>query len=463
MKLNAFRAKKVHGYLEFNIKFYSDLTFLIGINGSGKTSALKLILGLISPSFYYLTRIEYESAELVCSSVEDEEDIIIRVQRVPEANMFVLYLKYGGVEYRSEEIPRFIKKPDFESRTEIEEFSVIEQGYKERFDNLEITHTIRNLATPKFLGLDRRIYEGKAIDQKILNKRRFLYPNIKRRFIDENNKTLAIDDSLEEVQYLIYDYFRKIANQQPRISEEFKQKIFQSTFDFADDLTVVSMPENTDEVLAKKERVSAAIENLGLNYLRYNVNTFFNKMQGVISQYIEFKRRKSEERISDEELRILRKWFNNNSQLRRIDDIIRFSQIYQDKIEELRFPLRKLEEIASNFLKESKKSLVVTENGDLRVMLKNGKVADVFELSSGEKQIIIMIAHLIFEEDQKPSGVFIIDEPELSLHLAWQEIFVDSIIAASPKTQFILATHSPSIIAKVDKEKHCQDLNKLNF
>jgi len=52
-----------------------------------------------------------------------------------------------------------------------------------------------------------------------------------------------------------------------------------------------------------------------------------------------------------------------------------------------------------------------------------------------------MIAHLIFEEAQKSSGIFIIDEPELSLHIAWQEIFVHSIMQASPNTQFILATN----------------------
>lgn len=88
--------------------------------------------------------------------------------------------------------------------------------------------------------------------------------------------------------------------------------------------------------------------------------------------------------------------------------------------------------------------------------------ASVYELSSGEKQIIIMIAHLIFEEDQKSSGIFIIDEPEVSLHIAWQDIFVKAIMEASPKTQFILATHSPAIIARVDNEKYCQDLNELN-
>jgi predicted ATP-dependent endonuclease of OLD family len=121
-----------------------------------------------------------------------------------------------------------------------------------------------------------------------------------------------------------------------------------------------------------------------------------------------------------------------------------------------------LEDIVSNFLKEGNKSLKITSDGEIKVLLKNGKYANVFELSSGEKQIVIMIAHLIFEEDQRPSGIFIIDEPELSLHIAWQLIFVDSIVEASPKTQFILATHSPSIISKVRREQFCQDLNKWN-
>ena len=70
MKINSFLAKNVHGYLNYNIEFFNELTFLIGINGSGKTSALKLILGLISPSFQYLNQIDYEFAELICSTNE---------------------------------------------------------------------------------------------------------------------------------------------------------------------------------------------------------------------------------------------------------------------------------------------------------------------------------------------------------------------------------------------------------
>lgn len=78
MKINSFTAEGVHDYLKFDLTFYPDLTFLIGINGSGKTSALKLILGLTSPAFHYLNQINYKFCEVICSSRDTEKNIKIR-------------------------------------------------------------------------------------------------------------------------------------------------------------------------------------------------------------------------------------------------------------------------------------------------------------------------------------------------------------------------------------------------
>jgi ABC-type Mn2+/Zn2+ transport system ATPase subunit len=101
MKINSFEAKNVHGYLNYYIDFFSELTFLIGINGSGKTSALKLILGLITPSFQYLNQIDYEFAELKCSTTELEQDIIITATQNKEKNTFTLSIRsseyYKGI------------------------------------------------------------------------------------------------------------------------------------------------------------------------------------------------------------------------------------------------------------------------------------------------------------------------------------------------------------------------------
>ena len=85
----------------------------------------------------------------------------------------------------------------------------------------------------------------------------------------------------------------------------------------------------------------------------------------------------------------------------------------------------------------------------------NEEFSSIFKLSSGEKQIIVMLAQLIFGTKRQ---VFIIDEPELSLHLGWQEIFIKTLLNASPETQFILATHSPTIIGNIENEKFCVDL-----
>jgi ABC-type Mn2+/Zn2+ transport system ATPase subunit len=461
MKLNSFKAEKVHGHLRFDIEFFPDLTFLIGINGSGKTTALKLILGLISPSYQYLNQIQFETAELICSTKENERDIIISAVASQQTNTIKLKLISPKASIESPEIQKFTKLPD--DGLDVEDVSVIEQSHRESFEVLDITKAIRDLATPKFLGLDRKIYEGKAIDQRL--RRRMYIQKKGRRLPDAYSGSTALDGSLEEVQHLIFDYFRTIAYRQPNISEEFKKKVFRLSFNFIEDDNLTMIPSSDTGIIEKRDKVLKAVSDLDLNYLTNQVNAFYGKMIEIIRQNQKFEAKpKSDDLDVDmEKMQTLRRWFNNSSQLKRIEEIINFSQTYQESIAELRSPIKRFENITSSFLKEGRKQLEIAADGEIRVNLRDGKKTTVYELSSGEKQIVIMIAHLIFEEDQQPSGVFIIDEPELSLHLAWQELFVDSITQASPKTQFILATHSPSIISTTERETKCQDINKLNF
>ncbi|MBT0016096.1 AAA family ATPase [Vibrio alginolyticus] len=49
MKLLHFKAQGVHGYLDFDVDFRHDVNFFAGLNGSGKTSALNLIMALLTP------------------------------------------------------------------------------------------------------------------------------------------------------------------------------------------------------------------------------------------------------------------------------------------------------------------------------------------------------------------------------------------------------------------------------
>lgn len=54
-------------------------------------------------------------------------------------------------------------------------------------------------------------------------------------------------------------------------------------------------------------------------------------------------------------------------------------------------------------------------------------------LSSGERQIFVLITHLFFNPAIGRENVLLIDEPELSLHLKWQRQFVTAIRQAKHK------------------------------
>lgn len=66
------------------------------------------------------------------------------------------------------------------------------------------------------------------------------------------------------------------------------------------------------------------------------------------------------------------------------------------------------------------------------------------ELSSGEKQLLmILISSLVSSVFE---NITFWDEPEISLHIDWQRVLIRKARELNPKGQFIIATHSPSLI-----------------
>jgi len=80
------------------------------------------------------------------------------------------------------------------------------------------------------------------------------------------------------------------------------------------------------------------------------------------------------------------------------------------------------------------------------------------QLSSGEKQLLLILT-MVFLQDERPT-IFLLDEPEISLHISWQSKLIDTIRSLNPNCQLILTTHSPSIFAKgwQDRIVYMEDL-----
>ena len=88
----------------------------------------------------------------------------------------------------------------------------------------------------------------------------------------------------------------------------------------------------------------------------------------------------------------------------------------------------------------------VGENSDVPNTFKNGEILNFEDLSSGEQYVIKLFFKLIFE--LKDGSLIMLDEPEISLHVEWQELLIESIyeIANSMGIKVLIMTHSPYLL-----------------
>lgn len=99
----------------------------------------------------------------------------------------------------------------------------------------------------------------------------------------------------------------------------------------------------------------------------------------------------------------------------------------------------------------------------------DGYVFDLNTLADGHAALLAILAELLMRVDDvrskrrnyhfEPAGVVIVDEVETHLHPSLQEQILPFLTALFPRLQFIVATHSPAVIASIPNAIVC-DLKK---
>lgn len=116
---------------------------------------------------------------------------------------------------------------------------------------------------------------------------------------------------------------------------------------------------------------------------------------------------------------------------------------YVDRNHQLAESITVYQDIINSFF--TTKRLVIT-GGRMGVVLNNGSMLPMECLSSGEKHLLILFYCLLFRA--RPCSLVIMDEPEISLHISWQQrlgaLFTD--ICRLRDMQMLIATHSPQTI-----------------
>ena len=116
------------------------------------------------------------------------------------------------------------------------------------------------------------------------------------------------------------------------------------------------------------------------------------------------------------------------------DATVKVQQIAQEKIH--------FQDIVDDLFKETGKSIVRDRNEICFHSL--GEVIEPYKLSSGEKQMLIILLTVLVQ-NHRPYVLFM-DEPEVSLHVEWQEQLISLVRDLNPNCQVILTTHSPAVI-----------------
>jgi hypothetical protein len=322
--------------------------------------------------------------------------------------------------------------------------------------NATLLH-IESLPTPMFLDLERR-YQG-GVRQRLDSERVYV------RRTPANPLAGSLIDSLNDAQGLAERTFRHFLAKRAQLTDELKQEIILTAFEPSKGDRAefgVTLPSGPfmQTIGRNEEVVARSLSEIGISADRIaaTVQSFFKHVNEVAAR-IPADKELGKKWINENTIKYLQEWSAIHPQLRQINRLVELISKYNDEVRTAMDPVERYRTSVNGFLSDSGKELMFDDSGNLRVAIREDPhPRPITALSSGERQLVVILTHLAFNPQAKRANILIIDEPELSLHLRWQELFVDAIVSASQDIQLILATHSPSII--LGRHDSCVDLEE---
>lgn len=427
MYIKKFEIQKLHGEYDYSIVFNKDITFLFGPNGCGKTTILSILSYIITGKYYKL--IDYTfSALFLTYSENKKEDKVIEITISQDDKTNYMEIKIDKKSIRIDELStlrdRIIRNNDEDFDASFEEL------YPEISDIKNIFHYV-------YLPLNRL-----ASTETIHSDRYYFRP--RRYYTNQGDANTYLNESLIVIEKLIKEACNIINVNETKIDNSFRRKVLSSATRVSKESPISKFIKeinliNISEVLKEKDSYINTLKSLEILDREVNekIDQFFEEFQKEYDKYQE-----DNQKIS------INYAFLYNDYLR-IKQVVEFAKANEKEKEQNRHNKDLFIEIINGFFKTSgtDKIIDITKEGELNFKTHNRDIK-LKDLSSGEKQIIITFASYIFGIEDNAPGIYIVDEPEASLHLEWQGMFVESLLKTKKKIQLIFATHSPELIGK---------------
>jgi len=454
---------KLYGYLNKTIDFNDKINLLVGINGSGKTSVLNIINWILTPSLPHLCVTEFESLELLFQY----ENIEYLVEIKQDDKVLTYNIKNITSNTTFHPLTVRLKIPTSRlTQNEIQKERVY-KDYVGLGPDKEETETwaflFNQLPKPMVIGLDRYLFTEEKNELVIYTDEGM------QRLITKDNASKA--SPLDEVRRLANREYNIYKNKIVDLNKVLNNKIMLSAFDEITQATVKELESvsniSTEQVEALHRKVETFFrETMTDNKVKrqqkrpdnsfVKIEKYFNNLKKVIQE--------AEKSKGKEKYTFL--FLSNISQFKKLKEFIKEFEDFDRKSQEYYASIKTYLDTINNFLIDSAKQLSFHKALSeliFNVLDKDGKVVskdrDIKTLSSGERQVLILFTYLKFHN--KTGTLFIIDEPELSLHPKWQEDFLKAVEVLTPKnTQLIIATHSPIIVG--NNKDYCKILLPYN-
>ena len=393
------KVENLFGQFNYHLELSGDISIITGLNGTGKTTILKLIHLLCIKEFNELLDIDFARYELTYN----EHIFEVRKYKVNSLNIL----------YNGDEILDF-NRVDFEQRARNLAFTK-PFAYNKKWLHVNLIQHLQQI--PNIPATSERdiINQAYFIKNENLNTIWELLPKtifisadrvFRRNDVNEpyNSQPSAsvINSYSNEITNIFNQKINEYSNSSQKLDHEFMNKIV----NFDNDVIT------SDDYGTKVEEINkinkALIEYGVLNDLVGTMTPFDQEHAKVFTIYIK----------------------NLIDKLSEFSPLIQKCNLFVDILNQKRFTNKQIH--------ITKDSGIIAKHGDKQI--------DLGSLSNGEQNQLIMLFELIFRGDD--NKVILIDEPELGLHVAWQMEFLDDLrsILAINRMMSVICTHSPQII-----------------
>lgn len=416
--------------IELNIK--NRITFLHGPNGIGKTTILKIINDLFNMNFEKVSTVPFNNL-----TIEFTDSTVMIVARQPldkDLNEMTLILTINPVK----EKPMTFKYISLRSI-----FDASPYTYDSISDNIKFLeridyHLWRNRRTGENLSFED-VHDKFGDRLPFIGHKEYAIPD------DVSNFIKTININFIETQRLAERYIRNIrtSSAYPVKSVLPRRQLSSAVIYYADDLVQRIEKKNKQSAeegrllestfpqrfLQNKEIKSATEDKIRKTYESHTITQQRFMDAGLFdkSAIIPLPTRK----LGEHDLKFLYYYLKDVKQkLDVYESLLNKLELFKDIINR-RF-------LFKTFSFDRVDGFKFISRSNVEIPLNS--------LSSGEQHEIVLTYKLLFEVDT--GSLILIDEPELSLHVTWQQKFLKDITAISELADldFLIATHSPQIV-----------------